>query len=271
MEKYKLIALDMDGTLLMSDKRVHPDTVRDIAYAAERGVNIVYSTGRGPVELKPVARELPMIRWGICASGSQVYDFVEKKPVFRKEIPGELVREVIRIVGEDTGMINFLTDSQSLARADQIARIEEFHMKAFQKVYEEVATTVPSMAEEAKRHESVPKMNIYFRSPEAREEAYEELRHLPLTFIMTEKTSLEITAEGVTKALGLQKLAEYLGIPLEETVGMGDGDNDRALLEIAGFAVAMRNATPGIQRICDFVTDDNDHNGVGKAIRRLIG
>ncbi len=271
MEKYKLIALDMDGTLLMSDKRIHPDTIRDIAYAVDKGVNIVYSTGRGPVELKPVAAELPMIRWGICASGSQVYDFQEKKVVFRKEIPGELVREVIRIVGEETGMVNFLTDSQSIARADQIARMEEFHMKAYQQVYEEVATIVPSMMEEAKRHASVPKMNIYFRSPADREKAFADLRHLPLTYILTEKTSLEITAEGVTKALGLEKLAGHLGISLEETVGIGDGDNDRALLELAGFAVAMRNATPGIQRISDFVTDDNDHNGVGKAIRRLIG
>ena len=97
MNKYRLFALDMDGTLLMSDKQIHPETVRDIACAAGRGVHIVYSSGRGAVELTPYARQLPGIRWAICSSGAEVYDFQEKRFVFRSGIPIDLIREVIRV------------------------------------------------------------------------------------------------------------------------------------------------------------------------------
>ena len=74
-KKISLIALDMDGTLLMSDKRIHPDTARDIAFAAEQGVHLVYCSGRDIVELDPYTGDLPLIRYGICTSGSIVYDF----------------------------------------------------------------------------------------------------------------------------------------------------------------------------------------------------
>ena len=97
------------------------------------------------------------------------------------------------------------------------------------------------------------------------------IKHLPLTFACPEEYTLEMTYEGVSKALGLEKLAEALGISMEETVGIGDGDNDRAVLEAVGLSVAMGNADPGLRDLCTLVTDDNDHNGVGKAIRKILG
>lgn len=94
------------------------------------------------------------------------------------------------------------------------------------------------------------------------------LRQLPLTFAFAEMTSLEITALGVTKAQGLEKLADYLGISVEEAIAIGDEDNDRTALEAVGFAVAMGNVERGIKTLCDAVTDDNEYNGVGKAIQK---
>ena len=98
--KISLIALDMDGTLLMSDKTIHPDTPGDIAYAAAQGIHMVYCSGRDIAELTPYTEALPQIRYGICTSGSIVYDFYEKKSVFRRGIPQETVLEIIRLVGE---------------------------------------------------------------------------------------------------------------------------------------------------------------------------
>ncbi len=261
----------MDGTLLTSDKRIHPDTVRDIARASEKGVHIVYSSGRGVAELVPYSAELPGIRWAICTSGAEVYDFREDRFVFRKGIPVSMIREVIEAAGEERCMIHFLHGRDSIVRADRLRHLADYHMAAYQPLYDQVARTVPSMMEEAGKHDSIAKMNIYFRSQADREETFSRIRHLPLTFVPGEETSLEITAAGVTKALGLRELAAHLGIPLQETAGIGDGDNDRALLETAGMAVAMGNAVPGLREICGMVTDDNDHNGVGKAIRKLTG
>ncbi len=271
MQKYKLLALDMDGTLLTSDKKVHPDTVRDIAYAAGQGLHVVYCSGRTLVELRPYADLLPDIRFAVSTSGSEVYDFHEKKFVFRKSIPIDLARKIVSLIGEQAGMLQFLTDGVSIIRGDVLDHMEEYHMGVYKELYRSVAITVPSMTDELDRHESISKINYYFRSREDWEEAYGKVKNLPLTFACPEEYTLEMTYEGVSKALGLQKLAEALGISMEETVGIGDGDNDRAVLEAVGLSVAMGNADPGLRDLCTLVTDDNDHNGVGKAIRKILG
>ena len=79
-----------------------------------------------------------------------------------------------------------------------------------------------------------------------------------------------MTAQTVTKASGLQHLAKLLGLSPAETAAVGDGENDREMLMWAGFSAAMGNARPEIQVLCDFVAPDNDHNGVGTALRRAI-
>lgn len=99
-------------------------------------------------------------------------------------------------------------------------------------------------------------MNIYFRSTEERRAAYEKIRHLPLTFAQADETSLELTAPGVSKAEGLRRLADRLGISMEETAAIGDSDNDRRMMEAVGLPVAMGNAEQEIRAICRFVTAD---------------
>ena len=269
--KIRLIAVDMDGTLLMSDKGLHPDTPRDIAYAASRGIHVVYCTGRDISELGPYTEQLPDMRYGICASGSIVYDFQTGKNVYRCGIPQDTIVQTIRLVGEKTGMVHFLGDGMSIVCREQMEHMEDYHMGIYKDLYRRVATPVESMLAEARNHASIAKMNIYFCSEEEREKAFAKVRHLPLSFARAEKTSLEMTAPGVSKALGLQKLAEYLGIPMDQTAGIGDSDNDRAMLCATGTAIAMGNAQREIIELCDLVTEDNDHNGAGRAIRDLCG
>ncbi len=265
---YKLIALDMDGTLLMTDKSVHPDTIRDIELASEAGLHVVYSSGRAIPELLPYTSRLRTMRYGICMSGAVVYDFQEERSLFCKVIPRELVRRIVQAARKDDGMVHFLTETESVARRDQVTHMEDFHMGVYQPLFLEISRTVTDMLEEAEHYEGIPKVNIYFHSVEARQQAYEELKLLPLTFAFAEGASLEMTAQGVTKALGLWALVKHLGISMEETLAVGDANNDRAILEAAGFSVAMGNADREIQELCDAVTGDNDHNGAGEAIRR---
>ena len=103
-----------------------------------------------------------------------------------------------------------------------------------------------------------------------RKAAYEELKNLPLTFATVGDTVLEMTAPGVSKAFGINVLANRLGISMEEIIGIGDSDNDREMLSAVGFAVAMGNAEEEILQMSCLVTADNDHNGVGEAIRKLV-
>lgn len=268
MSRYKLIALDMDGTLLRSDKSLDPATVRDIEEAAGKGVQAVYSTGRAMIELLSYVRKIPSMRYAVCLSGALVYDFQEQRRIFCRELPGVCIGEIVETAARYDAMAHFLTERESIVRVDQISHMSDFHMGVYQTMFLELTRRVEDMAAEALRYDAIPKVNVYFRSVRDRAEAYEALKHLPLSFAFAEGASLEMNAAGVTKASGLQALTAHLGITMAETVGIGDADNDRAMLEAVGLSVAMGNAADDIKALCDVTTADNDHNGVGEAIRR---
>ena len=269
MQNCRLIALDMDGTLLCSDKSLLPETARDIAAASDRGIEVVYCTGRSTAELAPYVDSLASMRYAVCTSGALVYDLWEKRCIHSAPIPIGTIQEVLRILGEDCGMYQFLTETEIVVRGCDVMHMADFHMGPYQPLFEKIARKVDSLYEETLQRTSIPKVNVFFRSMEDRMAAYEKVRHLPLMFAQADVTSLEMTAPGVSKAEGLRRLADLLGIPMEETAAIGDADNDRRMLEAVGLPIAMGNADEAIRAICRIVTADNDHNGVGEAIRAI--
>ena len=267
-DSYLLAAVDMDGTLLTPDKGIHPDTLRDIREAAQRGIQVVYCSGRAVAEIAPYTAQLPDMRYAVCMSGAVIYDWLKNKSLAVNAIDCHLVLKILRTAEAFGGMLHFLTETESIVAEEDLDFMEDFHMTAFQPTFRKVARTVRSMEEELSGRAGVPKVNIYFRSPHDRKEGYEALKREPLTFAFAEETSLEMTAAGVTKGSGLIRLCEYLQIPMPRTIGIGDAENDTAMLHAVGLPVAMGNAEEKILRMCRAVTSDNSHNGVGEALRK---
>ncbi len=266
-----LIAVDMDATLLKSDKTVDPSTISDIDLAVSKGVNLAYCTGRALIEMKNYFEELPQIRYAICYSGAIIYDCLEKKTIYKNEVDSRYFEPIIATAKKYDGMLTFLTEDESIVSEDDLEHMEDFHMGVYKPMYIKVTRRVKDMEAESASHSSITKINIYFRSAEDREKGYSELKHLPLEFAYAEKTSLEMNAKGVTKGMAMLKLAELLGITASKTMAIGDADNDIDMLKRAGFSVVMDNAKQSIKELADMVTKDNDHNGVGYAIRSMIG
>lgn len=269
-KNYQIIAVDMDGTLLKSDKTIHEDSIRDIRDAAEKGMQVVYCTGRALSEMQPYFAALPMMRYAVCYSGAIVYDCTENKCIYRKEIAQRYIGEIVQTANRYQAMVHFMTEEESIVSSSDITHMKDFHMGVYQPMFMEVARQVKDMEEEGKVHDSIAKINIYFRSAKERDKGYGELKKLPLTFVFAEETGLEMNAQCVTKATGLEHLAAHLNIPMRRTAGIGDADNDRDMLHKVGFSVAMGNAGGEIKAQCDFVTGDNDHNGVGEAVRYIM-
>lgn len=267
---YKIIAVDMDGTLLKSDKTIHEDSIRDIQDAVEKGMQVVYCTGRALSEMQSYFVVLPMVRYAVCYSGALVYDCMEHKCIYRKEIEQKYIGKIVETAKRYKAMLHFLTEEESIVSSFDITHMNDFHMGIYQPMYMEVTRQVKDMEEEGKCHDSIAKINIYFRLEEERNYGYEELKKLPLTFAFSGKTALEMTARCVTKATGLEHLTKYLNIPMRRIAGIGDADNDRDMLREVGFSVAMGNTSREIKEQCDFITGDNDHNGVGEAIRYIM-
>lgn len=267
---YGLIAMDMDGTLLTSEKKILPETLDDLAWVAAKGVHLSYATGRALVEMKEYFEDTPMIRYAICYSGAIIYDCIEKKVIYRKEVPSDCFEKIIEIADKYDGMLTFLTENESIVSSADINHMDDFHMGVYQPMYLKVTRQVEDMAAESHHHDSITKINIYFRNAEDRRNGYEELKNLPLSFALAEETSLEMNAKGVSKGAAIKTLSSLLNIPIEKTMAIGDADNDRDMLTTAGISIVMANARNEIKELADCVTKDSDHNGVGAAIREYF-
>ena len=266
----KLIAVDMDGTLLRTDKTVDPQTSDDIRTAIEKELMVAYCTGRGTAEMRNTFRDLPMIRYAILTSGAVVYDCAEDKFIYQNGIVHPYIEQIVDIADRYSAMPHFLTDRESIIAEKDVSHMADFHMGIYQPMFQKIARRVKNMAAEGMRHKAISKINIYFRSVEDRNENYEVLKHLPLQVTLSENTTLEMTAPETNKGTGLERLANYLRIPISQTAAIGDNYNDIDMLKAAGFSVAMGNAAAGIRELCDYVTADCDHNGVGQAIRFIL-
>ena len=269
-DSIKLIAVDMDGTLLRSDKTVAPETIADIKAALEKGIDVAYCTGRGIAEMREFFHSLPMIRYAVCSSGAVIYDVWEDRIIYKNGVPQPYVRQIVELAEKYKAMPHFLTDRESIVSAGDLDHMEDFHMEVYKTMYQHCSRTVEDMKKESLNFSYVEKVNIYFRTVEDREEACGSLKDLPLDLSLSENTTLEMTAPNTNKGTGLEKLSEYLDIPLSRTAGVGDNYNDTELLKTAGFAAAMGNAIAELKDLSDHVTADNDHNGVGQVIRFIL-
>lgn len=148
---------------------------------------------------------LPMVRYAVCYSGAIVYDCMEHKCIYRKEIEQKYIGKIVETAKRYKAMLHFLTEEESIVSSFEITHMNDFHMGIYQPMYMEVTRQVKDMEEEGKFHDSIAKINIYFRLEEERNYGYEELKKLPLTFAFSGKTALEMTAGCVTKATGLKK------------------------------------------------------------------
>ncbi len=270
---YTLLALDMDGTLLDSNKQVSKKTAEALKDLSARGIAIAYCSGRCRKELLDFPEELPFIRYGVLSSGGLVYDFEKDLAVEKRSVDTETIIEAIGIARQEDVMVHLLAVSDSIVRQVDMDNMERYGMGIYRPMYEAVATVADDPVEWVKVHPAeVLKFNFYHLDPDARDRTRERIMEakLPLTLANAEVTSLECSPLGVSKATGLSRLAEYVGCTLDEVVAVGDSDNDLQALGVVGMPVAMGNATEAVRKVCRMVVADNDHDGIVEAIKRLF-
>ena len=138
-------------------------------------------------------------------------------------------------------------------------------------MYEKVCTKVEDTIKfHYEDKQGIEKMNLFHTTPQDRENTRKKLQGLPIEMLDAEETSLEISPLGVTKGFGLKKLCEYLNMGIEQSIAVGDADNDLDILKTAGLAIAMGNANENAQKIADVKVADNDHDGVAEAIYKYL-
>lgn len=268
MKNYKLIAFDMDGTLLNSKKEIDKNSLDAIKYATEHGKIVILSTGRCPSQLQMYVDHIPNLRYINCLSGAIVYDQKEHKNIASKTMPAETVKSIIHLTKGYDVMIELLYNDTFIQK-NQCDIIEEYGMGVYKEQYKKWAVLVDNIAEEYLNSPfDVGKVNLYTKTLKERDILFEKLTKAGLKVETTysELTSIEISSQNVNKGTGLENLCKYLNIPLEETIAVGDADNDIGIFKKAGLKIAMGNANQTIKNLADVIVNDCDNGGCSQAI-----
>ena len=272
MEQYKLIAFDMDGTLLNSQKKITDKACEAIQKAIDAGIIVILNTGRCVAELEEYMEVLKNIQYINSTSGALVYDRKSNKDIYSSALDVDTVKAILDIVSSKDVMIDFLT-RESIVQRDKIEKMEQDRMEVYRDMFERVTVKWEDICGQyLEKPFPVSKLNIYHTSEEARNYTRQRIEELQLgvEMVNAETTSLEISAKGIDKGIGLEKLCQYLNISLSQTIVVGDADNDIGAMKKAGLAVAMGNANERIKELADVMVADNDHDGCREVIEKYI-
>ena len=255
--------MDMDGTLLNSQKDILPSSYEAMKKADEQGYYVCLSTGRGLKELDDYQKELKTLSYGILLSGGCLYDFKKKDYIYLKSMEDKLVNKIISLALKKDILIQILTKDHTFVYGSHLDDISYYKMGDYQDLFNKVSTPIDDIKVFIDHHQGeVMKICLYHHNGKEREITYDQLKDEPLTLAYSDETSVEISPEHTDKGEGLIKLCELLDLPLSKTIAIGDSYNDEGILKQAGLSVAMENACKEIKDISDIITNDNDHDGI---------
>lgn len=243
MGSYKLVALDMDGTLLDDEQRISEENRKWIHRAIEHGVPVMFATGRGVQSVKPYVEELSLASPMVSVNGGEVWEAPDRL-LSRHVMDPAWIRELHSIaLRYDTWYWGFGTEG--LFNKDR-------------------------WAEDVESIEWL-KFGFYTEEPGVLEEIRKQVE-LPGHYEMTNShiCNIEINPLGVSKASGIQEVCNLLHIGMDQVIAMGDSLNDLKMLQAVGLGVAMGNAQEAVKAIADHVTATNLENGVAKVIQEYI-
>ena len=272
MPKVRIIALDLDGTLLNSRKELTPACRDALDRAAAAGIEIVPTTGRFFGGMPQAIRELPYLRYAITINGAQVYDIRRDAVVYRAELPAVQAVDILRALDPYPLIYDCYQDNWGWMTRDMWERCGDFVPDAhYFKMVRELRTPVDDLKQLlTERGRGVQKLQLFTRDMPLRERLLAELegQFESIAVSTSVPNNIEINHADANKGAALLNLAEYLGIDRSETASFGDGLNDLSMIKAAGAGIAMENAHPDVKACADFLTDSCDADGVAVGIDR---
>lgn len=273
MKKIKLIASDLDGTLLTSKKEITPRLYRALETLNHMGIAFVPATGRPFYSLPADVRMLPFLRYAITSNGAAVYDAQKKKAVVQNFLTPEAVGITISVAKKLPVLMEFFKDGKAYIAKEVFDDLSpygltESHIRYIHSTRNPVADFFGEMERNAAILENI---NLVFHDPALRKEVWAELAakdHASVTASSPE--NIEITSKDATKAHALKELCALLGMEQETVLAMGDSDNDLPMLQFAEVSVAMENGEEHIKQAADIIAPDCNAFGAAEILERLI-
>lgn len=269
--KYKLIALDIDGTLKSSEKHgkiILPKTKEILIKLAKQGVKIVLASGRPTAGLNAEAKELNFDETGgylLAFNGAKITDYQTKEIIYQKTIAPATVHLIYDQAKKYNLAVMTYTREYIISEdiEDQYVQIESNITRVPLKPVANFKQTIDFAVNKVLltgNPDYLAKIEADFKKP----------FNDTLSIYRSAPYFLEVMAQDIDKAASLKFLADTLEIKQEEIISFGDGYNDLSLIEFAGMGVAMDNAVAEVKQRADYITLSNDDEGIYDCLNKLV-
>ncbi|MBU7594993.1 Cof-type HAD-IIB family hydrolase [Metabacillus halosaccharovorans] len=280
----KLIAIDLDGTLLSSNIDISPENIKAIQAAQDAGHIVMICSGRAPEDIKTVISKTPLQCPVAGSNGTMV--IADGKLLSQISIGKDLVKSVTAILNEKQYPFKIYSNKGIFVASTWSERMLSFLEKnkevlnhLTEKEYK-LMTEQPKETDSIKIFEDVKEVlsieditvqKFFIPTISGKDDLIASLQDLEGISITTSGPyNIEIMDTNGHKGNGIRVMAEYFNIPIEDTVAIGDNFNDVPMLEAAGLSVAMGNGDPTIKKMADVVTLTNNEHGVAHAIEKYV-
>ena len=260
----KLVALDLDGTLLSSDKTISERNRAAVAGLVAQGTAVVVCTGRPPRTARAFAEQLELVDLGVVYNGGAVYNFATDTAIERFDFSSETAAAAIKTLrAEHPGVMCGLETGYGWF----IDRGRYDLVRGGRTPYGTEPDGVGDVLEFMRGY--VTKLLVWHSDVPVRTLAG-TLQGLPLHSTWSIPGLLEVVREDVNKRTALERIAADMGFKAADVAAFGDQHNDREMLAWAGFGVAMGNAEPEVKALADWVTSGCDEDGVAEVIETWL-
>ena len=274
LKNIKLIALDLDGTVLTDDKRVTQRTRTAIENAAASGMEIVFVTGRPFFGVPDTVRSIKGVRYVISSNGAVVTDIDKNRGTVHSALLGrQTAAEMIQTALQRDLLYSVYIDG--LGYCEQSCFDRRYERYAGTPIGEYIRQSVRVTGDVlGLLHDSViAPENVWLQEKDsaARDRLHEFIRsNWIVNTVLTSPTDIEIGSPLAGKGTAITWLCEKLGIEKENVLAIGDNFNDLEMFEAAGTAAAMGNAPQGVRSAADFVAPGNEEDGVACVLEKVL-
>ena len=267
---YKLLVIDIDGTLIGGDKIISAANREALHKVRQAGVRVSLSTGRSLKSSLNILSQLSLDSYHIFFDGALVSSSDLSEEVYVQPIGRDVVKQMIEFAQEHGADLELFTTTHYFAER------ETWSTRAHQKFFGVIAS-IQEFTDLWER-ERIIKGGLVTTTPEEEALADRFSHHFSESLHFSQARTpaypgvvfCNILAKGVSKGVALEALAAHLGINMAEVMAVGDGSNDISLLSSAGLAIAMGNATDEVKAIADHITLDVDQHGLAEAIDKFL-
>ena len=288
---YKIVTVDLDGTLLNSAGEVSDYTKDIIQKSINRGTDVILASGRPINSVESIAYEIGSKNYLISGNGAIVYDIAKKEVIYDRFLNKEQVLNIVKICEENSIYCNVYTEMEVIAKSlnynvlfyykenarkeegkrtninivpNMYKYIEELSEERFLKVTvcDDNRMIFNSIIRKLKLINDIDILDVSHMS---RKVIKDGTSQIPIEYYYT-----EITNHNVNKWTAIEFLLNKLHITKEDVIGIGDNVNDKEMIENAGLGVAMGNSSPEMKAIADVVVSDNNSEGVAEVIKKFV-